>query len=267
MSTPTAILLGSKPGSVVALQLMQRAGWRVTAVVPSGTHPFVPGESLADAARRFGLPVMRQAELPDEPVDFVISYMFRHRVTARTRELARRAALNFHAGPLPECGGWAFYNVAILEQASEYGCTCHHMDDGFDTGPLCKVRRFPIDAATETAVSLERRTQEEMILLFVEFLQMVEHGAALPRVAQDPARMRYLTQPEFERLKVIPLDADAETLDRTARAFFYPPYGCARLELPQGSVEVLPSLAKPAVAEQLHRDDYARLATAAGLTP
>lgn len=265
MTKPSVILLGSKPGSIVALELMRRAGWTVTAIVPSGAHVFVAGESLADAARRLHIPLYRQMELPDTPVDFVISYMFRNRVVSRTRSLARSSALNFHAAPLPEYGGWAFYNVAILENATEYGCTCHHMDDGFDTGPLCMVRRFPIDATAETAVSLERRTQQAMIRLFVEFMILAESGADIPRTPQDPARMRYLTRPEFEQLKVIPADANAETVERTARAFFYPPYDCARVQLSNASLEVLPRLAKFSIAERFHADDYASLAASVGL--
>ena len=102
-----------------------------------------------------GLKVVTQKDLTiSETADFVISYMYRHLVKSETLAMARRAALNFHAGPLPEYGGWAFYNLAILESASEYGCTCHFMDEGFDTGPLFKVKRFPIDASQETAYSL-----------------------------------------------------------------------------------------------------------------
>ncbi len=96
-------------------------------------------------------------------MDFVISYMYRHLVKGDVIAMAKQAAVNFHAGPLPAYGGWAFYNVAILENASEYGCTCHYMDEGFDTGPIFKVRNFPINTSLETACSLERKTQREMI--------------------------------------------------------------------------------------------------------
>jgi methionyl-tRNA formyltransferase len=171
--------------------------------------------------------------------------------------------LNFHAGPLPEFGGWAFYNVAILENRSEYGCTCHYMDEGFDTGPLLRVRRFPIDAARETAVSLEQRAQEEMVRLFVEFCALAESGEPLPRTEQDRSRMRYMTQDQFEALKRIPDGADAETADRHARAFWYPPYGCAYTEAGGVRLEVVPAVAKEQLATLLHADDYERLRRAA----
>jgi methionyl-tRNA formyltransferase len=266
MSKPSVILMGSKPGSVVALETMLARGWDVRHVVVSRAmqHPWVSGPTLEEAARRRGISVVSQKELPaDAEADFVISYMFRYLVKGHVIAMARRAALNFHAGPLPEYGGWAFYNVAILENAPEYGCTCHYMDEGFDTGPLLRVRRFPIDAARETAVSLEQRAQEEMVRLFVEFCELAESGQPLPKTEQDRSRMRYMTQEQFEALKRIPDGADSETADRHARAFWYPPYGCAYAELGGTRVEVVPAIAKEQLATLLHAGDYARLQAAA----
>jgi methionyl-tRNA formyltransferase len=267
MDKPSVIFLGSKPGSVVALSLMLRRGWDVRAVVvsPKFNYAWLSGPTLESFAREQGLKVLTSQDQlpPDEHVDFVISYMFRYRVKAGTLKLARRAALNFHAGPLPEFGGWAFYNLAILENALEYGCTCHYMDDGFDTGPLFKVRRFAIDAMQETAYSLERKAQEEMIRLFCDFCRIAERGDALPSEEQDKSRMRYLTREEFAALKEIPADADAETIDRHARAFWYPPYECAYFKLGDVKIEVVPALVKEQLATLLHADDLEGLQKAA----
>src|SRR2546429_6446173 len=117
---PSVILLGSKPGSIVALSMMLKRGWNIRYVVtsPRFEHPWIAGPSLKEFATAQGLSVFdSQSELPLEQVDFVISYMFRLLVKPATLQLARRGALNFHAAPLPEFGGWAFYNVAILENA------------------------------------------------------------------------------------------------------------------------------------------------------
>lgn len=257
--------MGSKPGSVVALELLLDRGWDVRYVVVSRAiaHPWIPGITLEERAREAGIPVVTQAQLPREPVDFVISYMFRYRVKADVIALGKRASVNFHSGPLPEYGGWAFYNLAIVEGAAEYGCTCHHLDDGFDTGDLVEVRWFPIEAAKHTAWSLERRTQEEMIRLFGDFLTLAESGASIPREPQDRTKHRYFTQEEFEQLKCIPADADAETVDRRARAFWYPPYQCAYVELGTHRAEVVPQLVKEDVARRLHDDDLERLRSAA----
>jgi methionyl-tRNA formyltransferase len=267
MDKPSAILLGSKPGAVAALSVMLERGWDVPYVVtsPKFTYPWIPGPTLDEFAKERGLRVLtsQQQLPPGEGADFVISYMFRYLVKADTLRLARRAALNFHAGPLPEFGGWAFYNVAILEDSPEYGCTCHYMDEGFDTGPLFQVRRFPIDASRETAYSLERKAQEEMTRLFVDFCRAAESGAELPREEQDASRMRYMNREEFEALKEIPAGADDETVQRHARAFWYPPYGCAYMRVGGARVEVVPRAAKEEVAARLHADDLECLLAAA----
>jgi len=267
MGNPSVILLGSKPGSVVALSIMLKRGWDVRAIIvsPKFSYPWIAGPSLEQFASERGVRVCTaQDQLwSDAPADFVISYMFRYRVKTETLQLARRAALNFHPGPLPEFGGWAFYNLAILESSPEYGCTCHYMDEGFDTGPLLKVRRFPIDCAQETAYSLERRAQEEMVRLFHDFCDIAESGVVLPREEQDRNRMRYLTREEFEALKEIPAGADEETIQRHARAFWYPPYECAYVRVGALKAEVVPEIAREQLAKLLHADDLLRLQAAA----
>lgn len=262
MKKPTVILMGSKPGAVVALSVLLQRGWDVRYVVVSRkiTHPWIAGPTLEQAAEASGIEVVLQADLPrTEQVDFVLSYMFRYRVKTDVIAMARRGALNFHAGPLPEFGGWAFYNIAILENATEYGCTCHYMDDGFDTGPLLKVNRFPIDASRETAVSLEQKAQEEMIRLFIDFCYMAETQDTLPLERQDRSKVRYLKAEEFEALKEIPKDADEGTVDRYARAFWSPPYECAFTRIGQAKVEVIPRIAKLGLASLLHVNDLERM--------
>jgi methionyl-tRNA formyltransferase len=266
--TKTMLLMGSKPGAVVALEVALRLGWRVLGVVVSkeNPHPWLPGPTLDKVADGLGIPVFVQASIPpDMRADLVVSYMYRNRVKPTTLAMAKIAALNFHAAPLPEFGGWAFYSTAILEKATEYGCSCHHMDDGFDTGDLCVVRRFPIDASRETAVSLERRAQREMIELYVDVLRHAARGDPLPHQPQERSRMRYLDRETFMGMKQIPSNADAETIDRTARAFFYPPYEGAHLMHNGHRVEVLPDLAKHGLGPLLHTDDYNFLAQAARL--
>lgn len=266
MPKPSVILMGSKPGAVVALEMMLDRGWQVRGVVTTQKHlhPWIAGPTLAEFAESKGIRVTTQAELPrDLDADLVISYMYRLRVKPDVIAMARRAAVNFHAGPLPEFGGWAFYSVAILENAVEYGCTCHYMDEGFDTGPLLRVRRFPIEASRETAYSLERKAQAEMLRLFAEFCEMAESAGDLPREMQDAARMRYMSREEFEALKLIPPGADAETAERYARAFWYPPYECAVMQAGTSQVEVLPRLVKEELAELLHKNDLNELRAAA----
>ncbi|HUC42364.1 MAG TPA: formyltransferase family protein [Candidatus Micrarchaeaceae archaeon] len=262
MAKPSVILMGSKPGAVVALSILLDRGWDVRAVVTTkrNLHPWIAGPTLGEFAAKKKVRVAAQDELSrDAAADFVISYMYRNRVKPESLALAGRAAVNFHAAPLPEFGGWAFYSVAILENSPEYGCTCHYMDEGFDTGPLLRARRFPIEAARETAYSLEQKAQIEMVDLFREFCELAESGEPLPSTPQDPAKMRYMRREEFDALKAIPAGADADTIDRYARAFWYPPYELARVRIGRIEVEVIPQIVKEELAWQLHAGDLDRL--------
>lgn len=262
MSKPSVILLGSKPASVVALSILLERGWDVkyVAVARNFDLSWYGGPSTEELALSNNIKVGTQSELPrDTEADFVISYQFRNLVKPDVLALAKRAALNFHAAPLPEFGGFAYYSVAILEDVSVYGCSCHHMDEGFDTGPLLKVRRFPINARQETAYSLEAKAQEEMLRLFVEVCHMAETRKDLPLERQDRSKSRYLNREQMEALKTIPADADAETIDRYARAFWYPPYECAYLNVNGTKVEVVPRIAREQLAPWLHVKDLERL--------
>lgn len=256
--SPSAILLGSKPGAVVALNLLMENGWDVKAIVASDSEPsWLPRPTLRDEARRLGIPaVSDQSSLANaDGVDLVISYMCRVKVSTKTRELGKYA-INFHAGPLPNYAGWAFYSVAILEDAPTYGCTCHLMDEGFDTGPIVKVRHFNVDIENETALSLERKAQVEMIHLFKEIIGEYQILGELEFQPQDKSSVRYLERSSFDLLKRIPPEAGAAKADKIARAFWYPPYEIAYYLLPSGDrVEVVPEIAKQRLAPHLHSDD------------
>lgn len=265
MSKPSVILLGSKPASVVALSILLERGWHVkyVAVARNFDLAWYGGQGIEELALANKIMVGTQSEIPrDLKADFVISYQFRNLVKGDVLTLAQRAALNFHAAPLPEFGGFAYYSVAILENVPVYGVSCHHMDEGFDTGPLLKVRRFPISAREETAYSLEAKAQEEMLRLFVEVCYLAETQKDLPVEHQDRSKSRYLNRQQMEALKTIPSDADEQTIDRYARAFWYPPYECAHLNVNGTKVEVVPRIAREELASLLHAKDLERLQTA-----
>ena len=55
-----------------------------------------------------------------------------------------------------------------------FGVTVHYMDEGIDTGPIIEVDRFEIDAKSETAQSLERKSHKRMVELFKKTLKRVK---------------------------------------------------------------------------------------------
>ena len=81
----SAILLGSKPGSVSALSYLINSGWDVKEVVAS-KEPinWIPKPSLYEMSKQLGIrTVEKQSELISEKVDLVISYMCRSKVNPK----------------------------------------------------------------------------------------------------------------------------------------------------------------------------------------
>jgi methionyl-tRNA formyltransferase len=220
-----------KRSAVGALASLVERGVEVVAVVAAQPDRWTRDEQRLDLlAERHGLPLVTDDELyaaPPADVDLVISFLFWKLIREPLLSLARIGCLNFHPAPLPDFRGLGGYNVAILEGRSEWGVSCHFLDEGFDTGDLVEVDRFRIDERAETAFSLDLRSQERLLALYRRVLARVLAGEELPREPQV-APGRYVDRAEFESLRVVRAGDD---LERKLRAFWYPPYPGAVLDV------------------------------------
>jgi methionyl-tRNA formyltransferase len=223
-------LAKSKRSAARALAWLVTQGVEVTAVVASEPDELTREEQRVDlVAERHGLPLVSYDELLSEPpadVDLVISFLFWRRIGEPLLSLARIGPLNFHPAPLPDLRGLGGYNVAILEGMREWGVSCHFVDADFDTGDLVEVERFPLDPDTATAFSLDLESQERLLGLFRRVLERAMAGEELPRTPQGEGR--YVDREEFEALRRVRLGDD---LARKLRAFWYPPYPGAVIEV------------------------------------
>ncbi|MEJ7788770.1 MAG: formyltransferase family protein [Thermoleophilaceae bacterium] len=229
-----AIFMGKhKRSAVAALEYLVQRDLEVLAVVA----PDDPGDATAQqrldlAAERHGLKLASDGDLYDgavslDGVDLVLSFLFWKRIRRPLIGAGRIGCLNFHPAPLPDMRGLGGYNVAILEDFAEWGVSAHFVDEGFDTGDLVRVERFGIDREHETALSLDIRSQERLLGVFREVIDMALTGVALPRRPQGEGR--YVTREEFDRLRVIDLSEPPEVTERRIRAYWYPPYDGATL--------------------------------------
>jgi methionyl-tRNA formyltransferase len=213
----------SKRSSVRALDWLVAHGVDVAAVV-------APERSdLDQSARGQGLPLVSEAELYADPpadVDVVVSFLFWNLIREPLISLGRVGCLNFHPAPLPDFRGVGGYNLAILEGLPEWGVSCHFVDEHFDTGDLVAVERFQIDPDSETALSLDTKSQQQLASLFERVMQRLLDGEELPRAPQGEGR--YVSRAEFEELRVV---RPGDDLGRKLRAFWYPPWPGAVVEL------------------------------------
>jgi methionyl-tRNA formyltransferase len=220
----------SKRSVVRALDLVVERGAEVIAVVAAEPDRFAREPQRLDlAARRHGLALVPEDELyaaPPQDVDLVVSFLYPRLIREPVLSLGRVACLNFHPAPLPDFRGVGGYNMAILEGLREWGVSCHFVDQRFDTGDLVEVERFPIDPDAHTAFSLDLESGERLVKLFGRAIDRVLAGEELPRRPQGDGR--YVSRKEFEGLRVV---RPGDDLDRKLRAFWYPPYPGALVEV------------------------------------
>lgn len=239
------ILMGKhKRSAVGALEhLVQRGCDIVGVVAPSEPGEAVDAQRLDLAAKRHDIELtsdddlyerIERGETPD--VDLVLSFLFWKRIRRPLIELGRIGCLNFHPAPLPDIRGLGGFNVAILEGFAQWGVSAHFVDEEFDTGDLVLVERFPIEP-TATALSLDIESQNRLLGVFRQVVDTAVAGHELPREPQSDGR--YVTRQQFEKMRMVPPGEDAETLERRIRAFWYPPYDGATIEIAGRTVSLV----------------------------
>jgi methionyl-tRNA formyltransferase len=253
-----AVFMGKcKRSAARALGWLVEQGCEVPAVVAAAPDALTRPEQRLDlVARQHGLPLVSDddlyaaiadpsgSELDLEEVDLVISFLFWERIREPLISLGRIGCLNFHPAPLPDMRGMGGYNLAILEGRPDWGVSCHFVDEDFDTGDLVAVERFPFDADTATAFSLDLESQERLLELFQSVMGKTLSGGELPRTPQGEGR--YTTLAELDSLRRV---RPGDDLDRKLRAFWYPPWPGAVLEVEGETVTLVDERLLADVAE------------------
>lgn len=264
-----AIFMGRRPHSIQALEHLLASGWEIPLVVaPSGTGREVPYWSprLRDVALSLGLKVVADTDIyqalrddwagPVTPaelrgIDLVVSFLFWKRIKRQLIDLPRLGCLNFHPAPLPDYRGLGGYNFAILDELSHWGATVHNVDEAFDTGSIIEVARFAFDHSTHTALSLERATRPVIVDLFRRTIDRLAADRRLPGTPQGGGR--YINRAEFEAAKRVDPSWTANRIETLARAFWYPPFEGAYLEIDGRRFTLAPAVALRALTE-LHQE-------------
>jgi methionyl-tRNA formyltransferase len=235
-----AVFMGKcKRSAACALDWLVEQGCEVPAVVAAPPDAFTRPEQRLDlVAERHGLPLVNDddlyaaladpsaSELDLAAVDLVISFLFWKRIREPLISAGRVGCLNFHPAPLPDLRGLGGYNVAVLEGRQEWGVSCHFVEETLDTGDLVAVDRFPIDSDAATAFSLDLQSQERLLELFKDVMSRALEGEELPRSPQGEGR--YVSRDELEQMRRV---RPGDDLDRKLRAFWYPPWPGAVVEV------------------------------------
>lgn len=231
------VLMGRKPGAVEAARYLMRQKADIRLIVAPKKEGSVP--NLKKFALENKIPfcsddkdiykMIEKGKL--KGIDLVISYLYWKRIRLPLIKLGKLGCINFHPAPLPECKGFAGYNTAILEGRKSFGASAHFIDsEQLDAGPIIKVSRFKMDPKKENAYLLEKRSQQVLVELFKKTMDDFFAGK---RIKTKPNRGgHYLNFQDRENMKLIDPDKDSpEIIEKKIRAFFFPPYHGAMIDL------------------------------------
>lgn len=143
--------------------------------------------------RIFEILADRQAEVSHsaDPItnlsdyDLVVSFGYRHKLSADVLRTAKRPVINLHTSFLPFNRGahpnfWAHYD------GTKSGVTIHEMDDGLDTGPIIFQKVVEFASSERTFSQTYNRLLLEMENLFEENVEAVLSGSyrTFPQVGE-----------------------------------------------------------------------------------
>ena len=223
------LFMGRKIYGANALEWSIKNGWDVVGVVTDEHQKTSPTAKIAQKYKLNLLDydgLMNSIESKNIKFDLAVSYVYWRILKKPLIQAPSLGILNFHPAPLPDLRGTGGFNVAILENHSSFGVTAHYLDEGIDTGPVIEVDRFKINAKTETAQSLEKKSHERMVELYKRILTRVRDEGILSSEKLEGGR--YISRDDMEEMKRI---NPGDDIDAKIRAFWFPPYDGAFIEI------------------------------------
>ncbi|MGV3693828.1 MAG: formyltransferase family protein, partial [Paracoccus marcusii] len=178
----------------------------------------VEDPALAAAAREQGLPVGPVAEC-----DYILSVANLTVIPAQTLALARRGAVNFHDGPLPERAGLNAPIWALLEGVQSHAITWHRISGGVDEGPV--LLRVPVQIAPDdTALTLNARCWEAALSSLPQLIDMLERGDDQGSAQPHAPVKRHMRIDRPAHAATLDPAQDADSQARLVRALDHGPY-------------------------------------------
>lgn len=229
------IFMGRKKQAAELLKWTIEQGIEVVRVCTDNQFENSP---TTEMAKQLNIPVVSMEEAeeyvnvhPGE-IDLVTSYLYWRKIRKPLIEGPKFGCINFHPAILPDWKGCGGYNVAILNKLPQWGVTAHYVNEDIDTGKIIKVDKFDFDYKTATAKSLEIISQEKLVALYKEIVLAVKQKGILETIDVDNTKGTYISRKQMNEMKEIKLEElNSEDLDLKIRAFWFPPYDGAYIEV------------------------------------
>ncbi len=231
--------VGGGPLLVRCAEAFRGAGHEIGGVVTDDatTRAWAAGHGIAAIPLTADLPAVLRAT----PCDYLFSVGNHTLLAAEVIGAARRAAINFHYGPLPTFAGVHAPVWAILEGQTRYGVTWHEMTAGVDAGRIVARLDFEVPA-DETAAGLNARCFDAGVESFQTVLGELSTGTHAWRAQDSTGRRVFRRHQRPEHFCLIDWTRPAVEIDRLVRALNFGrlenTFGAARVWLPGGALVV-----------------------------
>lgn len=155
--------------------------------------------------------------------------------------------INLHGGELPRYRGSNIANFAILEEA-EYGAgTLHFIAKGIDEGDIVEKRTFKV-YSNETAYSFFQKTIESLKVAFNDLLGKLEidgiegiHTTSQDSLIEAGSEVGIYKRDQIKAFQEIDFkNMNEAEIEKTARAFYFPPHEPAYIKCNGKKLYVLP---------------------------
>lgn len=223
-----------KPCTLRMLEYMIEQGEDVRSVILNGKDGYAESDLVRFCGSR-SIPIVDYSECgtlfsEGESIEMIWCCTFPKLVKKDWIDRASGEAVNFHGAPLPKYRGVFGYNFAILNGEHEYGVTAHIMNAKFDMGDILDVDMFPYDCSRGSVEELVKLSEERLVALFEKTYRRFASGERVDTRAQKEEEGHYYSRLDFEKAKAIN-SLDDSVIERKVRAFWYPPYRGAYVEV------------------------------------
>ncbi|PCJ49785.1 MAG: hypothetical protein COA74_04870 [Gammaproteobacteria bacterium] len=179
-------------------------------------------------ARQKSIPVIEyqngfEEALHGQEFDYLFSITHLAIIKDDVLTLPKKAAINFHDGPLPDYAGLNTPAWALINNEQQYGISWHQITAGVDEGDLIKQSMFDI-APDETSLSLNTKCFAAALESFPLLVDELANSTTVP-VSQDLSKRSYFgkyDRPVADGL--LQWDKSAKELESLIRAMDFGDY-------------------------------------------
>jgi methionyl-tRNA formyltransferase len=168
--------------------------------------------------------------LDDAKPDLALSVQYPWILSSAVIQVLDGKILNLHNARLPDYRGHHSISHALLNGDSTYTSTLHWMAPEVDRGYSVDTETIDI-LPDDTAQSLWLRTVESCMVLMDRLFDRAKRVEDIPQGSAIGFGGRFYSRKMLDSLRRVPVDASVHQMALIARAFHFPPFEPAYIEI------------------------------------